>query len=390
MRVNGYFYASIAAALSVMPNISWAHVKWFSRDANCAMSPLTPMEVIASSDFLILSIVAIGAMALAAWVDIYIGRAPNRFRSATTWIDAIAFVWIAPLLRWSLAIFFVTAVWYFRPISVFLTPELSTDARWVMPCQLSIAVLLLNRKTAWLAALGIVALYLGAIAQYGWFHLLDYPVFLGVAYFILMDSLYVGKKQALALSILRISAGVTLMWGGAEKWLYPWWSYTLLEGGMSVARLGFSSHFFMVAAGHIEFCAAFALAFGRFIPQIAALVLLIPFVGAIPAFGSLDAIGHAPIIVVLLILATTRTRVKPYRLSREPDHLQVLHYVLSASFAVLCIIGSYWDLHTLAYDSASLGSSEMKLISSLLVLPLLCWQISHWISRMPLQQDNAK
>jgi hypothetical protein len=164
-----------------------------------------------------------------------------------------------------------------------LTPELHATSAWVPTLQLAIAATLLRGSSAWVGALGIVVLYACAVQSYGWFHLLDYPVFLGIAAFVAIDSLGRGRHGDTALAVLRASAAVTLMWGGAEKWLYPWWSFDVLDHQLLAARGSFSSSFFMAAAGWAEFCAAHALMFGRLGSQVAAWVLLVPFVAASPS-----------------------------------------------------------------------------------------------------------
>lgn len=59
----------------------------------------------------------------------------------------------------------------------------------------------------------------------------------------------------------------------------------------------------MVAAGFVEFCAAHLLVTGKISARIAALILLFFFLSAIFYFGLIDAIGHAVIVVVLVLLA---------------------------------------------------------------------------------------
>ena len=144
-----------------------------------------------------------------------------------------------------------------------LTPELKTDAQWIRWLQLGIALLVLIPRTAFLAGIGIIFLYGYAMAMYGIFHLLDYPIFLGVALYLIIDSLYGEGRRELAHSLLRVMTAVTLLWAGIEKFAYPEWSFQLIQGQPGMA-LGLDPEFFMVAAGFVEFCAAYLLLTGCF------------------------------------------------------------------------------------------------------------------------------
>ena len=152
--------------------------------------------------------------------------------------------------------FFFIAVWGFG--GVLLTPELKTDSTLIGAIQLGIAAGMLSRRTMPLSALGIVVLYAVALYNYGLFHLLDYPVFLGVAAYLALTGLQRDFFGIKAIDIVRWTAGITLMWASIEKWAYPEWTYPLLtqHPGMT---LGFDTDFYMRSAGAVEFALAFAL-----------------------------------------------------------------------------------------------------------------------------------
>src|SRR5574340_211621 len=131
--------------------------------------------------------------------------------------------------------------------------------------------------------------------------MLDSPIFLGVAAYLILDGWCEGRRDALAHDVVRISAGFTLLWASIEKGAFPEWSFMLLtqRPGMT---FGFTPEFYMVAAGFVEFCAAWLLITGILSARAAALVLLTMFVSAIVPFGTVDAIGHLLIIVVMVML----------------------------------------------------------------------------------------
>lgn len=352
-----------------------AHVKWFSRDADCAMPPLSPLQVVSSADFMLIGAISMALMMFAASLDAYLSRAGSVAFALAERVDDRMSGGVPRLLRLALATFLCVAVLYYGAQPVYLTPELRATGAWVPALQLAIAATLLRRSSAWLGALGIVVLYACAIQSYGWFHLLDYPVFLGIAAFIAIDSLGRGRHGDTALAVLRASAAVMLMWGGAEKWLYPWWSFDILDHQLLAARGGVSSGFFMAAAGWGEFCVAYALMFGRLGSQIAAWVLLVPFVAAIPVFGALDAVGHAPIIIVLVILGLTRSRL-PAAVQGVANRRAALGRGVSCTFAALALVGVYWGLRTLAYGDDN--ATSMSVVAVLLTAPLVLW----WLPRL--------
>ena len=83
--------------------------------------------------------------------------------------------------------FFFVAIWTVGEF--ILTPELKTTSPYVPWLQISVAAGLAFRRTLPLSALGIVILYGIAISQYGIFHLMDYPIFLGIAAYLALSGL---------------------------------------------------------------------------------------------------------------------------------------------------------------------------------------------------------
>src|SRR5262249_46544970 len=159
------------------------------------------------------------------------------------------------IFRASCAFFFI-AIWAVG--GILLTPELKTRWRTIGAIQLSIAGGMLSQRTMPFSALGIVILYAIAIRKYGFFHLADYPVFLGVAAYLALigiQSTFFGVRP---IDVLRWTTSVTLMWSSIEKWAYPEWSYPLLYLHPELT-FGFSPEYYMRAAGAVEFALAFAL-----------------------------------------------------------------------------------------------------------------------------------
>lgn len=195
--------------------------------------------------------------------------------------------------------FFFVALW--TKGGVILTPELITTSAIIPWLQLGLALCLVWRQTLPIAALGIVGLFGFAMYEYGFFHLMDYPIFLGVAAYLALTGLKRDFFGLRPLDVLRYSAAITLMWASIEKWAYPQWTFPLLATHPAMT-LGYAPEFYMRAAGMIEFTLSFALIMTPLVRRAAALMLCGMFVSAIFGFGKTDAIGHAPIIVTMLAI----------------------------------------------------------------------------------------
>lgn len=283
-----------------------AHVKWFVA-FDLQQPPRDPFAVFGSPEFAWMLACVLPLMYGIFWADQRLSS--GALRRGPGWAAALQGHWsalsggmarIAPdFLRLALSAFFLALSLYGN---VLLTPELKTDAPWVRWLQCAMALLLLSRRSAWMGALGIPVLYALAVARYGFFHLLDYPIFLGIAAYLFLWSWHGARTAALADGLLRGLTAVTLLWASIEKWGYPEWSFGLLTQRPELT-FGFGPEFYMVAAGFVEFCTAYLLVSGRLAGRAACMVLLLFFLSAIIPFGTIDAVGHSGIIVVLVVLA---------------------------------------------------------------------------------------
>lgn len=354
-RLDTYkpFWFLLAAAVAyAMPEMAHAHVKWFVQfDLLCP--PRAPLRVLSSTEFIMMTALVVPLMYGVSWTD-------QRLSNTAVWraigwgttVDRLAefsakVARVAPtIIRVAVGVFFFVLFCYGEFL---ITPELKTDLPWVRWLQLAMAVLLVaSRRTAWLGALGVPVLYGAAVAKYGLFHMLDYPIFLGIATYIFLWSVFGARKAVLADAILRSFTAVTLLWAGIEKWAYPEWSFGLLEKQPELT-FGFSPEFYMIAAGFVEFCAAYLLITGRFASRAAAVVLLAFFFAAIIPFGLIDAVGHSGIIVVLVVLALGNDNVAAHIVDlNKPRATALMHTAMFAS--VLVLLGAaYYGLHRVSF-----------------------------------------
>lgn len=318
-------------------NAASAHVKWF-----CAYNVFTrprALDLVWTSNFRDVLLLGVGILLVACIVEgLKIGELLlDGINEFSTLIEGQ----IETLMRASYGAFFI-CLWTLGDI--ILTPELKTHVAFIPWLQLSIAIGMLWRPTMVWSAGGIAILYAWGIRDYGLYHMLDYPIFLTSAAYLAMVGSGRTWFDLRPLDVLRWGAAITLMWASVEKWAYPQWTYPLFVIHPDMA-MGLSRRFYMCAAGFAEFSLAFAMLWTPLVRRSAAVILLAMFIGAIGPFGKIDAIGHAPIIVVLLAVAVDQ---RP-REARKPVALAPVAYCLALASTVAC----YYGLHVLLFGAAA-------------------------------------
>jgi hypothetical protein len=292
------------------PSAAHGHIKWFA-EVDVSGDPRVPWDVMLAPSFGALALLAMAVLCIAGWLDARLSRGGPFARLGDHGSTAAAAH--TPLtMRAGMAACFIANIVYFADAPVFLTPELRSNSAWIVIVQALIALTaLFNRPRV--AALGILVIWGLAAAQYGLFHLADYPLFLGISAFLALagtssahsrpDYHLLTRGPGLGALVLRVCVALTFMWGATEKWVYPQWTYPLLCGSGKTLLMGLSPDFFMQAAGFIEFTLGFMLLAGGIAARVACGVLIALVVAAIPMFGAVDAIGHAPFALALCVLA---------------------------------------------------------------------------------------
>ncbi len=306
-KFNGFLYRNafvksivfITALLFITSSAS-AHVKWFSpydviAEPKGIGAVLTPSFCIITG----LSIVLVFAI---AWLDKKMIRANVMIEGCRVLIiDKLPRNYEFQILRNTLLVFF-TSIWVIG--DVVLTPELKHESLWVGALHIVMIASLFTERTARYAGVGVFILWGYSAYHYGFFHLSDYVIFLGIAVFIILSSVYPDKHdQVIRYLILYISISFTLQWASIEKFVYPHWSYPLLEKHPHLT-MGLTKESFMDLAGVSEFLLAFLLIAVSGISFVSiALFLAAVFIAAIYDFGKIDAIGHIAIIISLFVMA---------------------------------------------------------------------------------------
>jgi len=336
--------ALVAATVVLQPLPATAHVKWFN-DQYCVGCPPDTLDRIFDRWWLA-SLAFFSLLSLCAFV---IDRIWGE--QAGAWFEGfVAQIQSPPenYLRVGLGVFLL-CLWVHG--GILLTPELRTDNEEIAWLQLALAACTLSWRTTWITAAGIFTLYGIALAQYGVFHLLDYPIFPGIAAYLAIHSLRLERLRPLAGSILVAAVAATLLWASFEKWAY--WSWTMpVIGTHPEIAMGTNPKAYVIFAGFVEFFLAYFLVAGRFMALPAAAGLLCMFVSAIFDFGKIDAIGHLMIILSLVVIILQGTQpvtnfLAPRRFGitlGAVASLAILNLVLGA-YAV-----GYFGLHQLIYD----------------------------------------
>lgn len=286
--------------LVVFTSVANAHVKWFS-PYDTSAAPLGIEPVITIPYFGLVFFLSVVFIFFMVFVD-------TKTQSINRYINIVRYKQLKQLPEdFVYRVFTLTLIVFFACVwtvgDVVLTPELKHSSHWVSAIQVMIIAALMIRKTAKYAGFGIFALWVYGVSKYGLFHLADYMIFLGIAFFMIIgDQKSQYKVSAISFFVLYLLISWTLQWASVEKWVYPGWSYPLLES-KPYLTMGFNKEIFMVMAGFVEFTLAFLLLVltgTGFV--VTALALAGVFILAIVDFGKIDAIGHLAIIVALLVM----------------------------------------------------------------------------------------
>lgn len=339
LAVGAPIVSTVAALLAATP--AHAHVKWFAPYVvGAAPAPIS--ETLANGWFwmgivLVLVFFAVTVVVERSPAGTTIGTVLDRFTSPL-WLRSDDF------MRAIIGAFFVAV---FAVGGVYLTPDLQTPNEWVSWLQLLIALLVFSRKTMPLAAAGIIGLWVIALRDYDFFHLLDYLALgVGVAGYLALAAFPESKYYQYRFAVLRWGVAIALMWSSLEKFAYAEWFHPLVEE-RPFLTFGMPRDTFIPMAGVAEFTMGFGLLWTALIRRLSAIALIIIFTAAVYPFGRIDLVGHALIMGTLFLIAADPT---PSGLKLK-GLVPAIGSVPAGLLAALVIIaGSYWTLHGAFYD----------------------------------------
>lgn len=309
-RMAGCFLAA-AAATPAMPSLAAAHVKWFS-EFSFADPPLTLPQVLTPTFF---GLALLGAGVIGAFVVL------DRRLAEAEWYGRINH-WLSDRSDRSTLVMRIGAgvvLLLSWQADAMLVPELGIRAAWIGWFQFVLAALLLFERTVPLAGLGLGLLYLLGVGQVGVLHMLDYLLYLGAGYFLLVSNASDARVRASGLPALYLTVGLSLCWVALEKVVYPQWGLYVLQQNPQLA-LGFELDFFLVGAAFVEFSLGYLLII-NLLQRPMALVVTLVFFSTTLVFGKVEVIGHTLIhaaLIVFLLEGPGRVFLPPIALHRTP------------------------------------------------------------------------
>jgi hypothetical protein len=299
----GLGLVAAAALLLLGSETAVAHVKWFS-DFSFGDRPRDFGEIIGPLfiGLTLLSAVVIGGLVLverrlehAGWYN-RLNNWLESHRDQSILVMRIG-LGVTLLLSWQ--------------ADTMLSPDLPTGPviGWI---QFFLALLLLFPATTPLAGLGVLGLYSAGIYEYGLFYMLDYLIFLGVGYYLIVTRINDPRISGTGIPALYATLGFSLAWLALEKIVYPQWSLYILEQNPQLA-LGFDFQFFVYGAAFVELALGYLLII-NLLQRPFSLVITLVFFTTTLVFGKVEVIGHTILHAALIVFVIEG----PGRIYRAP------------------------------------------------------------------------
>lgn len=330
---------------------AWAHVKWFS-DFSYLTPPLSMGQVLTPA-YLGLVALSVTAMACLVLVDRRL-EGFGAYRRVNDWlterqaqgVEVMRLAMAATLLiSWS--------------ADAVLAPELTSGEPLLIWLQFIVALLLLFPQAVPWGGTGLLAIFVGSVVEFGWFHMLDYLQFLGISVFLLFSRSSRERLRSLGLPALYATVGFSLIWLAYEKLYYPSWALYLLEHNPQLA-MGLPLDFFLQSAAFVEIGLGFLLLIGLLERPLAAVITLV-FFSTTLIFGKVEVIGHLPVhaALVVFLLNGAGTIYKP----PIAIHRKLVLRVLFAAVNYMLIVGLFlvaysWAAHRQHDLAVAEGSNE--------------------------------
>jgi hypothetical protein len=352
-KYQNIFQCLISASLITFCTVTAeAHVKWFF-DYDVTKPP-TPIGEVLDGTFVKLFLVSAAGCYLFFLADRYIyeegylaefDKKLKLFDTAANYImrAAAGIFFLALFLWWALGV----------GQSFYLTPELKTNAEFVPWLQLVMALCVISRYTTPITGLGVLFLYISAGFDYGLFHILDYLIFFGISYYLIVAGTKSKSWLKSGLVGLFVCAGLTLIWAAVEKFAYSQWTISVLENKPHML-MGMSPPIFMKVSGFTEFFLTFILLGAvSVIGRLIALGFMSVFVLAVFEFGILDAVGHLMIVAILWVLIVRGPTDARNMLVLPDKSLFTEAYFMTGLYflALVMIFILYYGIHYYSYGT---------------------------------------
>jgi Ca2+/Na+ antiporter len=339
----------LSVALALWPAAASAHVKWFAPYI-VGSAPAPIGNTLGNVWFWL----AIGLVLVFFLATRFVEKQPvgEAVLAGMDRLSAPLWTRLDDFVRAVIGAFFVAI---FAVGGVYLTPDLQTPAEWVSWLQLLIAAGVFSRRTMPLSAAGIIVLWVLALRDYDFFHLLDYLA-LGVAvagYLVLAASSRENWRRH-RFEVLRWGVAIALMWSSLEKFAYPEWFHPLVEE-RPFLTFGLPRDVFIPMAGVAEFTMGFGLLWTPLVRRLSAIALFVIFTAAVYPFGRVDLIGHALIMAIIVVIAVDPER-EVHFLPAIRRSLRAVPAALAAALVVF--VTGYWGLHLVFFGSGGQQGAE--------------------------------
>ena len=283
-----------------------AHVKWFS-DFSYGDRPLKLTEAVTP---LVIGLAVFSAIVIAMLVllDKRLARTDGYVR-INRWLEerrdqSLTVLRIAAaaslLLAWQ--------------AGILLVPELEIGDGVIGWMQFLLVLLLLVPRTVPVAGAGLIGLYVAGLVHFGVFHMLDYLVYAGAGWMLLVSGFSSDRIRGTGIPALYLTVGFSLCWVALEKIIYPQWGLYVLQQHPQLA-MGFDLRFFLVGAAFVELALGYLLIIGLLERPLALTITLVFFTTTM-IFGKVEVIGHTLIHGALIVFLLEG----PGRVYRPPIH----------------------------------------------------------------------
>ncbi|MCK5919160.1 MAG: hypothetical protein KAG34_12075 [Cocleimonas sp.] len=332
--------------LLILPEVSFSHIKWFV-EFDVSDPPKSLSYWIDQRYIISLFILSSWGIVIACLIDSFWCHHYGKFTAISKLFIHYNDIGLN-IIRIGTGLFFVI-LWIVG--DVILTPDLVTESSAISHLHLIIAISVLFRPTVAIAGIGILFLYGYATYNYGLFHLLDYLTFVGLGLFLILSNFKHYPLSHYRFQILYGFLIFSFLWSAVEKLAYPQWFYPFLAK-YPFLTMGLDNDLFIACAAIVEFTLFFLLLMGNNGVILVAFLSNLLIISGNIYFGKIDAIGHFPVNVILLVmLVKGPLPIKTFFFDHSCKPYSAFAVVVISFISSLLIIFSlYYSLHWLIYE----------------------------------------
>ncbi|WP_332633783.1 hypothetical protein [Halalkalibacter flavus] len=278
---------SLLIVYIVIPFPATAHVKWFTSEGPIK----APLEEILSPLFIALSLI----------IAVFLGTLPQLSAKLMSFslvkITDQRLASLRPFTSILLRLGVAFSLMLQLLSGSILAPEIPLTQMTLWIAILTISLLLIpNKMTTNLGAIGLFILFVFETQTVGIFHMMDYSFYPAIVFALLIQET---RYHHVGTPILYFGTGLSLCWAAMEKWVFPELGINIIEQ-FNIPTFGIEAFIFIVLSAFIEFVLGYLLLIGIF-NRLLALFITVLFFMTTTAFGSTEMIGHFILHIILII-----------------------------------------------------------------------------------------